>query len=905
MVLPEHSLKRSSSSLLDAPGISDVKRIKRPYHHHHRLQNPVAPALPEPAIVDESCIDDVLNRSIGQYLQECGFDIADPAALDAFRRVTEEYLLQFASYVRQSMLSCRRVQPIPQDFEHALNRQCVPVGDLLPHVKRHPNIEPIPTLLPSPPPEEDSFKILPSLGPLLGDEDDRVQNAYIPKHFPDFPSKHTYRHTPVFTEREQDPRKIRERATEDGRHGEEALRKLARAAFKDNHSGASVRDKKPWGRRAESMDGMFEKTVRALAKKVQKPATIPGSGPMEIDSGAGADARSKPSLNIELPPIINCERDFWRRAPASGSRRSEETKPSSSKDTPDMSRVDSWQSFRPSIRPHIYHKAIVSTVPYSPSRETRKHPPSKQPHDRLAIHHPRLGNSLLRRIARVLHHLHQLALLQLDRTALATLFLEVLGHDVDVVGQGLGGEDGDERGHCDRCVCSMAASFGENLLGEVFEEGLNELLYDLYHGSVDAGVLKPSLGVQVLDDLLDVFTAPTPAVQAMNSEQSLSQDLPPNDQEEYGRQFEGGLVQPQGEHNVLANMYIPPLVNRSHAEPVVEISSKLSAAGKSHLLYYLAAVAILPSVINGVPLHGRESAVVFLDTDGRFDAERLRTVLGGIVKARIKALVENPTKVISADGKSFDCSDEDIKNMLVTCLQHVHVFRPQSSSALLATLQHLDTYLFDLTRHLSSSRPVHAIYLDSANAFFWQDKLQDEIARVGDIGRPAADLERERTQKESFHIADLYSDLVAELKRLQRLFSCGVVFTSTVQGKSAGAQGNSGYQPSGPYDLYTPGPSVPRTPSFRSALPAPWGTFPTLRIVVQRDTVRPFPSTMTAHNAQRGASQRQVVVGRGKFTGWVNGWGREDWPRRVLDGLEEKNGGKFAFRVGQDGVDIG
>ena len=352
-------------------------------------------------------------------------------------------------------------------------------------------------------------------------------------------------------------------------------------------------------------------------------------------------------------------------------------------------------------------------------------------------------------------------------------------------------------------------------------------------------------------------------------------------------------------------MYIPPLGNRNHAEPVVEISSKLSAAGKSHLLYHLAAIAILPSVFNGFPLHGHESAVVFLDTDGRFDAERLRAVTRGIVNDRIKALAENPPEGTSTDGILFDYSDDDVENMLVACLQHVHVFRPQSSSALLATLQHLDTYLFDLTRHLSSSRPVHTIYLDSANAFFWEDKLQDEIARVADIGRPAADLERERTQKESFHIADLYADLVAELKRLQRLFSCGIVYTTTVQGKSAGAQGNSVYQPSGPYDLYTPGPSVPRTPSFRSALPAPWGTFPTLRIVVQRDTVRPFPSTMAAHDAQRGAPQRQVVVCRGRFTGWVNGWGREDWPRRVLEGLEEKNGGKFSFRVGRDGVDIG
>jgi hypothetical protein len=34
--------------------------------------------------------------------------------------------------------------------------------------------------------------------------------------------------TAVFIGRDNDPRKIRERAAEDGRHGEEALRKLAR-----------------------------------------------------------------------------------------------------------------------------------------------------------------------------------------------------------------------------------------------------------------------------------------------------------------------------------------------------------------------------------------------------------------------------------------------------------------------------------------------------------------------------------------------------------------------------------------------------------------------------------------------------------------------------------------------------
>ncbi|KAL4895315.1 transcription factor TFIID complex subunit 8 C-term-domain-containing protein [Aspergillus ambiguus] len=342
---------KRSSSLSEHPDAVDVKRPKRPYHHHHRLANPVSVTLPEPAIVDDTYVDHVMNRSIGLALRESGFDIADPAALESFRSAAEEYLLKFASYVRQSMLSSRRIQPIPQDFELALKRHRVRVDDLLPHVKPNPTIEPVPTLL-SDPPEDDSFKTLPSLGPQLSGDDDRARSAYIPKHFPEFPSKHTYRHTPVFTEREQDPRRIRERATEDGRHGEEALRKLARAAFKDNQMGSSNRDKKPWGRRAESMDSMFEKTIKGLAKKMQKNITVPGpAAPVDIDSGAVTEpdvkpSRNKVSLNIELPPIINCERDLWRRSAIASDRKTEE-KPHNAKEAAhaaNIAKVENWVS---------------------------------------------------------------------------------------------------------------------------------------------------------------------------------------------------------------------------------------------------------------------------------------------------------------------------------------------------------------------------------------------------------------------------------------------------------------------------------------------------------------------------------------------------------------------------------
>ncbi|KAL4809903.1 transcription factor TFIID complex subunit 8 C-term-domain-containing protein [Aspergillus unguis] len=347
MAPTQPAVKRSFSSLSEGPAEHETKRIKRPYHHHHRLREPVISSLPEPAIADDAYVDQVMGRIIGQSLRGSGFDIADPLALESFRDAAEEYLLRLASHVRASMLSSRRLQPIPHDFEFALKRHRLPVDSLVPHLQPPPKAEIVPTQLPSPPPEEDDdFKILPSLEPTLSGEDDRARSSYIPRHFPEFPSKHTYRHTPVFTEREQDPRRIRERAADDGRHGEEALRKLARAAFKDNQPGSGGRDRKRWGRKAESFESMFEKTIKGLSKNIPKVAAAGTSDAMDVDSSANAETDVKPGkpkgLNgIELPPIINCERDFWRRNAASGRQRPEE-KTGSAKPTPDPSRVENW-----------------------------------------------------------------------------------------------------------------------------------------------------------------------------------------------------------------------------------------------------------------------------------------------------------------------------------------------------------------------------------------------------------------------------------------------------------------------------------------------------------------------------------------------------------------------------------
>ena len=291
------------------------------------------------------------------------------------------------------------------------------------------------------------------------------------------------------------------------------------------------------------------------------------------------------------------------------------------------------------------------------------------------------------------------------------------------------------------------------------------------------------------------------------------------------------------------------------SEPVVEISSTSSGAGKSQLMYHLTAVAVLPSKFNEISLGGKNAAVVFIDADYRFDVHRLRTVARGIVHQKLKQ---------DHDG---------IEDMLVDSLQHVHVFRPGSSASLLATLQSLDSYLFDLSRHVSSTRPLQAIVIDSATAFFWQDKLRDQVARTEEIGRSHVEIEQARSRKQSFYIADMYAELVRELKRLQRVFGCAVVYTTTAWVARSHVLDSAG---AGPV-------------AFRCALPPPWGLFPTLRLVV-----RPFPvAVTTARDA-----------GLSRFLGCVNGLGREEWPRRITEGLDGRGKGTFMFYTGRDGVDI-
>lgn len=65
-----------------------------------------------------------------------------------------------------------------------------------------------------------------------------------------------------------------------------------------------------------------------------------------------------------------------------------------------------------------------------------------------------------------------------------------------------------------------------------------------------------------------------------------------------------------------------------------------------------------------------------------------------------------------------------------------------------------------------------------------------------------------------------------------------------------------------------------------------------MRVVVQRDPVRPFPPGLTAEEAAGEAPLRWEVVRRGRFSGWVDG----EVP------VDLKGRGVFSFYVTAGGV---
>jgi transcription initiation factor TFIID subunit 8 len=204
----------------------------------------------------------------------------------------------FLSKVTSSMLNARRSQPTPVDFKYALAEFNLPIASIEPHLRPPVPASRLHIQLDALPFEEVTTDPgLQLLGEELSGEPDKKQKAYIPKRFPSFPSKHTYKWTEKESARETDPRKIREEAAKAARQGEEALRRLTKVGKagkeRDVKKAAS---KDP---RSKVRHGMWEKAVDNL---------MVGT----LDSASRA-----PGEEYDRSMVVNADRPYLRKgAPA-------------------------------------------------------------------------------------------------------------------------------------------------------------------------------------------------------------------------------------------------------------------------------------------------------------------------------------------------------------------------------------------------------------------------------------------------------------------------------------------------------------------------------------------------------------------------------------------------------------
>ncbi|KAF2435724.1 hypothetical protein EJ08DRAFT_656091 [Tothia fuscella] len=254
---------------------------------------------------------------------------------------------------------------------------------------------------------------------------------------------------------------------------------------------------------------------------------------------------------------------------------------------------------------------------------------------------------------------------------------------------------------------------------------------------------------------------------------------------------------------------------------VIELCSAESGVGKTHLLYMITILAILPSIYHDVILEGPESTVIIIDTEGRFSIERLAQIM------------ENYITEVNGELPNLE-------ELVAQSLDHVHIFRPQTMAAMTAILFSLPKYLFDTQARESTRRPLHSVIVDSASTFYWQNREDEEavkLANLDDHNGPAVG------------ITYPYSTFTQSLRSLCFTFSCAIVVTTHAVSsinKETGQQ-------------------VIRT------LPAPWSTFPSLRLLLSRQIIQKFAHGISIEEALKEQIGRQSLVEKVKYHAKVVG----------------------------------
>jgi len=229
-----------------------------------------------------------------------------------------------------------------------------------------------------------------------------------------------------------------------------------------------------------------------------------------------------------------------------------------------------------------------------------------------------------------------------------------------------------------------------------------------------------------------------------------------------------------------------------------------------------------------------------------------------------------------------------------------------------STLHALPAYLLappEKALHYSGNRKIGLLVLDSASAYFWQERMSAEVAGLArddddDFealqGRfPPHNIAEEPSprndDREAKHAnAQEDKDIAAALRATQALFGCPVVYTTiTLSNSNASTTSTSAND------------SIPLQNSLAAPLSPLPTSFPTLRLLCSRNAVKRFPANMGVSALLQDRGARQAVVEKGAFRVDVvpggSVWGRDEGLRERLRMCGREARG-FGVEIGSGGV---
>ncbi|MCJ1311905.1 hypothetical protein MMC25_005578 [Agyrium rufum] len=318
------SLKRSQSDAFNETGNFFDQPPKQLHTLHHKSSNWTT--ISTLFYQDDDAAQRLLTRSIGLALEAVGFQSAEAAAVESLRVLTDACwftltcmrsrilmridMARFLGFIRQSMLACRRSQSTPQDFLQALRAVRLTLSSLERHLD--PPVTPSKSIIcPEPTPSllhDEMSTQLPNLSALLEQNPQTTSKPRLPKGFPSLPSGHTYKATPHISNHESDPRQIRERATEEGRLGEAALRKFVIAGATGKREEAEQAQKAHRKSREERKQQLWREVMIAATKE--------GVADNLINYGTGRNISEDKDDAVGVftaDSAVNSDRVYWRR----------------------------------------------------------------------------------------------------------------------------------------------------------------------------------------------------------------------------------------------------------------------------------------------------------------------------------------------------------------------------------------------------------------------------------------------------------------------------------------------------------------------------------------------------------------------------------------------------------------